>query len=327
MQAKTTLNTTFIVYGDMGIVGSQDTAPRISKYVSTGDIDFIYHVGDISYADDYPSGMYELVWDTWFQQIEPSSTLVPYMVLPGNHEYSCDHDGCYEYSKNFTAYNFRFLMPGRLSGSNNNMWYSFNYGNIHFVSIDTETDYPYAPEGVISFGDQLGWLQNDLKIANQNRKSIPWIIVGGHRPLYCSSWGFSVGPNPANGSQFVQAAFEELFNQYNVDLYIAGHVHAYERTYPTYQNKSTTYNYTNPKSPVYIVVGTAGSTEGQMHQWYEPKPEWSLIRIDKNFGFAIMDVYQEKNKNILDWKFITSRDDVLKDQFQIVKTIPIFYDN
>lgn len=30
-------------------------------------------------------------------------------------------------------------MPGLTSGSNTNMWYSFDYANIHFVSISTET--------------------------------------------------------------------------------------------------------------------------------------------------------------------------------------------
>ena len=39
-------------------------------------------------------------------------------------------------------------MPAEESGSGTNMWQSFNYGSAHFISIDTETDYDHAPEGV-----------------------------------------------------------------------------------------------------------------------------------------------------------------------------------
>lgn len=33
------------------------------------------------------------------------------------------------------------------------------------------------------FGDQLAWLAADLKAAYLNRATVPWIIVGGHRPM------------------------------------------------------------------------------------------------------------------------------------------------
>src|SRR5688572_23316083 len=63
----------------------------------------------------------------------------------GNHEASCDHQGCEWYSKNFTAYNFKFRMPGlEENGSNSNMWYSLDYSYAHFVSFSAETDYPNA---------------------------------------------------------------------------------------------------------------------------------------------------------------------------------------
>lgn len=51
---------------------------------------------------------------------------------------------------NFTAYNNRFKMPSSESGSGAlNMHYSFNYGSVHFISIDTETGYPGAAEEVL----------------------------------------------------------------------------------------------------------------------------------------------------------------------------------
>ena len=31
------------------------------------------------------------------------------------------------------------------------------------------------------------WLNRDLQLANNNRKNVPWIVVFGHKPLYCLS--------------------------------------------------------------------------------------------------------------------------------------------
>lgn len=38
-------------------------------------------------------------------------------------------------------------MPSNESGGVLNMWFSWNYADVHFVSIDTSTDFPNAPEG------------------------------------------------------------------------------------------------------------------------------------------------------------------------------------
>ena len=38
----------------------------------------------------------------------------------------------------------RWRMPYASSGGALNMWYSFNYGLVHFVSLNTETDFPTA---------------------------------------------------------------------------------------------------------------------------------------------------------------------------------------
>ena len=66
------------------------------------------------------------------------------------------------------------------------MWHSFSHGNIHFININSETNYPDAPKdehfwthnGNFS-GDQLQWLEDELKEANKNRDVRPWIVVAG----------------------------------------------------------------------------------------------------------------------------------------------------
>lgn len=37
------------------------------------------------------------------------------------------------------------------------------------------------------------------------------------------------------------AEFEDLFNDYKVDLYVAAHQHSYERDAPTFRNKTSSF--------------------------------------------------------------------------------------
>lgn len=49
-------------------------------------------------------------------------------------------------------------MPGWESGSNTSMFYSFDYGLAHFVSISSETDYPFAYVFLPFRGADDAWL-------------------------------------------------------------------------------------------------------------------------------------------------------------------------
>merc|ERR1712196_4373 len=129
-------------------------------------------------------------------------------------------------------------MPSKESGGVANMWYSFDYSGIHFVALDTETDFSGAGEenygdagGVFgrpaghfgADGEYARWLEADLKKASEMEPR-PWIIALGHRP-----WFFKDGvPRDAATGQ----AHAELLNKYGVDLYINGNVHSYHRLLP-----------------------------------------------------------------------------------------------
>ena len=159
-------------------------------------------------------------------------------------------------------------MPSEESGGTLNMHYSFNYANIHFISIDTETGFPGAPEEkrmVLKcggFAEQLKWLENDLIKANQERATRPWIFVTGHHPMY---QGDSVNVE-------FQAAMENLFYKYGVDVYFSGHIHSYERDYPVYQGVvEKTYN--NPRATTYVMVGGAGCDEMKNVQAHDPQDD------------------------------------------------------
>lgn len=233
------------------------------------DLDLVWIVGDISYADDaFAHGpivglQYETTNNGFMNWFENVSATMPLMVSPGNHESEC-HGSCLfmpeqlESLRNFSAFNARWHMPSAESTAQggHNMWYSYNYGPVHFVSVNTETDWHGAEEefegdshiihtkylnrtflpagGFAAEGEYLAWLENDLKTASEARASgrgPRWIIAGGHRPYGDASSGHV-----------------KLFEKYGVDMYFAGHSHSYSRSAPV-------------NGVTYIVVGGAGCEE------------------------------------------------------------------
>lgn len=67
---------TFSIIGDLG---QTDDSHTTSQHVlSDAASAFIFHVGDMSYSDCDGDR-----WDTYFNLMEPLSTLTPWMVTPG----------------------------------------------------------------------------------------------------------------------------------------------------------------------------------------------------------------------------------------------------
>ena len=90
----------------------------------------------------------------------------------------------------------RFMMPGLLQGSNGytgtNMYHSFDYANVHFVAVSTEPSPSFSSQG----SQQYTWLEKDLSNAadRKNEGEIDWIVVFGHKPLYCTfNWSDCCG--------------------------------------------------------------------------------------------------------------------------------------
>ena len=133
----------------------------IASLAADGSFSLLLHAGDIAYT-----GGDEKIWDHFMKEIEPIARERPYMVAVGNHEHF----------NNFTAYMVRFTMPG-LARSNGNLWYSFDYGGVHFMTFSTEHHLDL----------QLPFIQADLEAASANREKVPWVVVFAHKPLYCST--------------------------------------------------------------------------------------------------------------------------------------------
>ena len=228
-------------------------------------------------------------------------------------------------------------MPSSESGGLENFWYSFDQGMVHFVQIDTETDLghgiigPDEPEGTDGedsgpFGlanQQINWLTNDLRTVDRNKT--PWVIVGqffpfnslsflftlvcvlaGHRPSYVSS--SDICPQCLE-------AFESTMNEFSVDLVLAGHVHAYERIAPIFQNVTDPNELNNPRFPWYIVTGAAGHYDG-LDTLNSPLAPYSRAAFDTHYGWSRLTFH---NCTHLTQDFVSSADGSILDTATLFK--------
>jgi hypothetical protein len=148
-------------------------------------------------------------------------------------------------------------MPNR--ENTENLYYSYDINNVHFVSLNSEIPYQkFDEEYKLAFQK---WLDNDLHLTNKR-----WKVVYLHRPLYCS---MPDDYHCISSSKWMRNLLEEILQKNKVDLVLAGHVHAYERLFPIYNNeideeslKNEENTYDNPKYPVHIVCGAGGNREG-----------------------------------------------------------------
>eukprot|EP00035_Acanthoeca_spectabilis_P006196 m.121789 g.121789 ORF g.121789 m.121789 type:complete len:295 (+) comp13396_c0_seq3:655-1539(+) len=252
-----------------------------------------------------------------------------YMVSVGNHESECHSPACIlgghgKALSNFSAYNARWRMPSASSGGVENMWYSFDFGPVHFVSLNSETDWPGAGEentgdsGDKSLpaghfgrdGEYLAWLEADLKAASANRATRPWIFAGGHRPLPEVS---------GNG-------VKELFAEYGVDMYFAGHTHSYARLYPvsngTYNPQPSPNRFHAPNGTVEIIVGGAGCDEmldelaATTPADVGGPPKTNVVTATAKVASGVLQVF---NSSAVHWQLIYSHTGEILDDFWLTK--------
>ncbi|GAM22622.1 hypothetical protein SAMD00019534_057970, partial [Acytostelium subglobosum LB1] len=285
-----------VVYGDMGIWGgSQQNIQRITERVD--DFSFAFHLGDIAYAD-LTSGSKDLgnetVWNEFLDMVNPITSHIPYMVCPGNHDI---------FLVDFDIYRHTFQMPCPVSDA----WYSFDYNGIHFLSYSTE-------HLVTDLSPQHNWIENDLK---NYRKKNPdgWVVVIGHRPFYCSTVWDYCNKDTYKGMSMIDS-LEHVFYMYNVDLYITGHAHAYERTLPMLKGKAEYGTYDAPRATVHMVIGTGGNQEGPDGGWDEPAPAWSVGERLLDTGYGIFDF---TNSTHLHYSFVNATTNEVRDEFWLTK--------
>ena len=170
----------------------------------------------IALGDNAYYGGEDSEYQTQFFDVYPkmlrSAVLWPTL---GNHEtYSSDTDGGLPYFRNFTL-----PTQGEAGGipSGTEHYYSFDYGNIHFISIDSEIAIWDTP------GAMLDWLRADL-----SARTADWVIAYWHTPPYSKG---SHDSDTEGNLIWMRSVVAPILESHDVDLVLCGHSHIYERSY------------------------------------------------------------------------------------------------
>lgn len=129
--------------------------------------------------------------------------------------------------------------------------------------------------------------------------------MAGHRPVY--------GMDDGKDALFL--AVEPLFRKYHVDVYFAGHVHAYERSWPVADYVVGDKSYNKPKDPVYVIQGAGGNTEGHSTWGNSTIKPWLANINGFDYGMGKLSVTDDT----LHWQFLRGIDGTVADEFTIRK--------
>jgi len=196
-----TRNWRLVAYGDNRTY--PETHRKIVNQIIQLNPSIIIHSGDlVSRGDEYEH------WkEQYFDPMRGLAENITVFPCLGNHERNSNY--YYDYMS--------------LPDENEEVYYSFDYGNAHIIALNSNAD--DAPFGL---GEtQTQWLIKDL----EENKDAEWKIVFFHHPLFRCS--------PTRGIEPQRWVWQEVFEKHGIDMVINGHDHYYQRTYAigNYQGK------------------------------------------------------------------------------------------
>lgn len=208
----------------------------------------------LNLGDQVDNGEHQYQWDRWLQIAEKISPDTPMAALVGNHE-------CYDMNwkeRLPVAHVNLFQFPNGIE-KYKNQFYSFNYGDVHFICLDTNYRWEVLKFQPDIAREQIAWLKNDL--ANNKSK---WTVVLMHRDICLYKFA---DREPRWDTHFIATGtdFMPIFEKYNVDVVLSGHLHSYRRRKPI---KNFVYD---EKGITYVMLGVAG-TQAKETLW----ADWSL---------------------------------------------------
>ncbi|WP_304236681.1 metallophosphoesterase [Jiulongibacter sediminis] len=315
-------------FGDHGkpvYVENQKAVSEAFKTINPDKTDLWLWLGDHAYCCGTEEQYDRQVFNAYGPELMNN---IPVMPSPGNHEYYATGSG--QTDRKIPYFDI-FSLPtqGELGGisSKTEAYYSYNYGNVHLISLDSFG----LDDGMYRLSDsrsrQYQWLIADLK-AN----TLPWVIVYFHHPPYSS---LSHVSDAEQELLDIRRNLVPVFDQYQVDLVLNGHSHVYERSFlmknhtgsgltfnpDIHQVQKTNGNYTAENAPyinktegtIYAVAGSAG------------RIDWNGLNIplpcnaytNHTEGGSLM---IKVNDNRLDGSWITAGKEI-KDQFTVFKNV------
>lgn len=255
----------FCVYGDTRT--QADSHLAVINRIVASDPYFVLHTGDL-----VANGSDESQWAIYFTTICSSATAaqeIPFYYATGNHE-----------GESPLYYNY-FYLPHNNPDSTES-YYSFDYGNSHFISLDTQK--PYGPSSA-----QYQWLKKDL--VNAYNKAFIFVFMHDHP--YCAG-----GHNSNLG---IRDTLCPLFQTFKVDMVFSGHSHFYQRNGPI--NGVTYLIAAGGGAPLYTPAESSWTqyTEKAHHFLYfavwADSIKFKMVRTDGSIGDSL--IYQAQNKSPL----------------------------
>lgn len=196
-------------------------------------------------------------WDSFFSIIAESAQYIPWLVGVGNHEMepltAAGYAGVLTRFPDLAAtanggsnttvkgsdltylgpsftWNGYHIKHGETYNTGSPVARSFTYGNVAFIQLDgNDLSAEIANNNGYTGGQQTTWLLAQLATYRSANSAIDFVIVYFHNCAYSS--------NTSHGSDAgIRNVWQPMFDNWNVDLVINGHVHAYERTNPLFNN-------------------------------------------------------------------------------------------
>lgn len=218
------------------------------------DAQFFINMGDL-----VDNGQDHYQWNAWFDVVGDMIARIPVVPLLGNHE-TYDKDWKVRMPE---AYLHLFALPRIDREKYQNQFYSFDYGDVHFVVLNTQSQ---------ELADFEPSLDEEFKedMAKTTKK---WKIVLMHKdPL---QYGFANRPQPREeGFSPEGRLWMPLFDQYGVDAVLSAHLH-------TYRDRGHIRNFQRDESgPLYLITGVAGNVQypglwkqHSLDEYVAPQPE------------------------------------------------------
>lgn len=314
----------FLVLGDCG-TGYQEQVDVKTAVVSEygNHFDGILLLGDNAYQSGFDSEYQSNFFGNQYKELFENTVIWP---APGNHDYN-NH---IPFSPSPAYYNiFNCPTTGECGGlaSGTEKYYSYNYGNIHFISLDSY-DEPRSSSAAMAT-----WLLQDLQ-----SNTLPWIVAYWHHPPYTKGSHDSDNDNFLDG-ELVEMREEiiPILEQFGVDLILNGHSHSYERSkfIDGHYGNSSSFSQNHIIQPgggnypiecpyhknlemgnshngtVYCVIGNSGKTSSPQSDWPHPA---MFSYTASEVGAIILKIVD----NRLDATFYTASNEVF-DHYTIVK--------
>lgn len=209
--------TTFAIIGDYGTNDSHER--QVANLVASWKPAFVIALGDDYYSQAGGTGMGRYLRSTgayygeWVgSAVMPTAGSPPgeatvngFFPTLGNHDYS-------DATPSPQTYLDYFTLPGTgfTSTSDNERYYDFVLGPIHFFALNSNPD---EPDGITADSKQAAWLKTQLAASTSE-----YNIVFDHHPPYSS--------DNRHGST---AELQWPFAKWGADIVLSGHAHTYER--------------------------------------------------------------------------------------------------